>query len=343
MKIHDIISEPTIVDYLRESDKILAKQGIILSEAAVAPSFSSGFAAGASAPNLAGYAKAASGTAEKAGVVAGQVTGKMGTALQGKIAKELTLLNIDGDKVEKFIPKTAFKFMVVIKWLGMLPFFYEYWQDKTAISSLESKKELSSSDASAAQRVAVEELVTKIVVSAGFANLIKWLLRLRYIKYAAMVGGAVASGATLGLFGGPSIIAILATEAAALWLEKFLQSQQGKEIVAYCVVYAIDPAVTWIWNMGPGAWFEALKAPELSAAGASKVTAATSADGKADAKVAAASGASASQGAQPASGTKADVASTSSEKPFDAGGDNAMWGTSDPYAKLPKLADTKLK
>ena len=348
MKIHDIISEPTIVDYLRETDKILAKKGIILSEdaAATAGNFASGFKAGASAPTLKGYSQAASGAAEKAGVVAGQTTSKMNRVLRGKINKELTMYDLKGDKVEKFIPKTAFKFMVVLKWLGMLPFFYEYWQDKTAIDSLEKKQELSADDASAAQRIVIEELVTKIVVSASFANLLKWLLRLRYIKYATMAAGAVASGATLGLFGGPSIIAILATEAAALWLEKFLQSEAGKEVVAYCVIYAIDPAVTWVWNMGPGAWSKALHAPELTDAAKEKVAAASTADGKADAKVAAA-GSATFQGAQPAGSAKGDVDSTSSNtlaaKPFDASGGYQKWGTSDPYANLPKLNDIKLK
>jgi hypothetical protein len=333
MKIYDIISEPdTIESFLEDLDNTLAKKGIITEAPNFAtqaiPGSASGLVmpAGATtatptptAPNPNAPAqssrtvKRARIAAKKAGRTASKVSAsKMSTALKGKIANELTLLDLYGKKVEKFIPKTAFKFMVVIKWLGMLPFFYEYWQDKTAISSLASKNEISADDASAAQRIAVTELVTKIVVSAGFANLLKWLLRLRYLRYAAIAGGAVASVATLGLFGGPAVVAILATEAAAIWLQTFLQSEKGKEIVAYCVVYAIDPALTWVWNKGPGAWSEALKAPELSAAGANKVIAATKADGKAPAKVAAAA---AAPGANQAANPAIDATSTEPEDP----------------------------
>lgn len=325
MKIYDIISESgTIESFLSETDRTLAKKGIILEApeyttpgGIVIPSGAKTATPTPKAPNP--NAPSQSSANVKRARIAAKSTvrgvktasaSKMGAAIKSKIAKELTLLNIHGEKVTKFIPKTAFKFMVVIKWLGMLPFFYEYWQDKTAISSLESKKELSPEDASAAHRIAVQELVAKIVISAGFANLLKWLLRLRYLRYVALAGGAAASVATLGLFGGPAIVTVLATEAAALWLQNFLQSQQGKEIVAYCVVYAIDPALTWVWNKGPGAWSEALKAPELSAAGADKVVAATSATGKANTKVAAATNvapAAAGQAANPA----IDASSTS--------------------------------
>lgn len=331
MKIYDIISEPnTIESFLEDLDNTLIKKGLVVEAPNVAtqpiPGSASGLVMPAGsrtatptpkAPNPAAPSQS-SASVKRARIAAKKVSrtatkasaSKMGTAIKGKIAKELTLLDIHGDKVTKLIPKTAYKFMVVIKWLGMLPFFFEYWQDKIAISSLASKNEISAEDASAAHRIAVTELVTKIVVSAGFANLLKWLLRLRYLRYAAIAGGAVASVATLGIFGGPAIVAILATEAAALWLQNFLQSQQGKEIVAYCVVYAIDPALTWVWNKGPGAWSEALKAPELSAAGSNKVIAATTANGKAPAKVAAATGATApgaNQAANPA------IAATSTE------------------------------
>jgi len=326
MKIYDIISEPnTIESFLEDLDNTLAKKGLITEAPTLATQPVPGSAAGLvmpagattatptpAAPNpkapsqSSAAVKRARIAAKKVNRTATKVSSsKTGTAIKGKIAKELTLLDINGKKVERFIPKTAFKFMVVIKWLGMLPFFYEWWENKTAINSLASKNEISAEDASAAQRIAATELVAKIVVSASFANLLKWLLRLRFLRYAAIAGGAAASVATLGLFGGPAVVAILATEAAAIWLQSFLQSEKGKEIVAYCVVYAIDPALTWVWNKGPGAWSEALKAPELSAAGANKVIAATKADGKAPAKVAAATGAN--QAANPA------IAATSTE------------------------------
>ena len=263
-----------------------------------------------------------------------RTAGASSEAIKAKISKQLTLVDLNGQKVEKFIPKTAFKFMVAIKWLGMLPFFYEYWQQKTAIDMLVEKGEMTQEDAATGQRIIIQELIAKIVISASFANLLKWLLRLRYIKWAAQAAALVGAGATLGIFGGPAIVAVLATEAAAIALQQFLNSEKGKEIIAYCVMYAIDPAVTWVWDAGPGAWFAWLKSPQLSDQGKQQLKAISTAPGKADAKATAASPGNIS--AKPSADAKSDVDSSSSSvfkqvPAYGPGGRDLGWATSNPY------------
>lgn len=354
MHIYEIVRDKTLISTIRECDFILAQHGIIINEAA--PSFVGGVRAGAAAPGLKGYTAAGQTAAEKAGIavgqtggkigdVAGRASSKLGSAVKNKVAREMSILDLKGKPVESFVPKTAIRFAVAVKWIGMWPFFTEYWEEKTAINSLEQKKELSAADASAARRILIEELIAKILVSSSFAGLLRWILRLRYIRTIAKIAAVGASGMTLGLLGGPAVISVLATEAAAIWLEKFLQSDQGKTIIANTVMYAIDPTVTWLWNAGPGAWVDALKAPELSAAGQEKVEKVVGTTGDSSEKVAAAGAAGTAAAGKTGQGAQPDTsaATTPSGPAFDAvGNPYAKWGVSDPYANLPKLPDTKL-
>jgi hypothetical protein len=350
MKIYEVIKESTIEDFLAETDSYLARKGIILEAPQPAGAAPAGMTwngsmwvppqspAAAPSAQTTQPAPAASSRNTKRARIASKKIKRSVTAtssaaaknIKAKISKQLTLVDMNGNKVEKFIPKTAFKFMVAIKWLGMLPFFYEYWQQKTAINMLAEKGELTPEDASAAQRIIVEELVAKIMISAGFANLLKWLMRLRYLKWLAQAGAAIGAGATLGLFGGPAVIAILATEAAAIALQQFLSSEKGKEIIAYCVMYAIDPAVTWVWDAGPGAWFAWLKSPQLSAQGKEQVKKISTAPGDAAAKADAAKPGNIA-GKPSASADLAASSSTNSQVPaYGPGGQDLGWASSNP-------------
>jgi hypothetical protein len=354
MKIYDVIKENNIETFLAEFDNSLAKKGILLEAPQPAGAAPAGMswngsmwvpqatAAPAASPANTSPPPAASSRNVKRARIAAKKTSRAvsakasssAEAIKAKISKQLTLVDLKGNKVEKFIPKTAFKFLVAIKWLGMLPFFYEYWQQKVAIDMLLENGEMSEEDASAGQRIIVQELVAKIIVSASFANLLKWILRLRYLRFAAWAAGATASVATLGIFGGPAIITILATEAAAIALQQFLNSEKGKEIIAYCVMYAIDPTVTWIWDAGPGAWFEWLKSPQLSAQGKEQVTALSTAPGKAQEKATAASPTNIA--AKPSANAQSDLDASSSSifkavPAYGSGGKDLGWATSNPY------------
>jgi hypothetical protein len=360
MKIYDIIKEDTIESFLRETDEQLRKQGILLEApqpaGAVPPGMSwngsmwvpaappapTPTAPSAPTPPAPGSPAASSSAAKRARIATKKakrvVSASAGTQAEKfklKIKKEMTLIDLRGNKIDNLIPKTAFRFMVAIKWLGMTAFFYEYWQQKVAIDSLASKGEMTPEDASAAQRIIIEELVVKIMISAGFANLLKWLMRLRYLKWLVRAGAAIGAGATLGIFGGPAIIAVLAAEAATIALQQFLNSEKGKEIIAYCVMYAIDPAVTWVWDAGPGAWFAWLKSPQLSDKGKEQVAQISKTPGKGEEKADAARKNTGNIAGKPADGS-ADVDASSSgagtqEVPaYGPGGRDLGWASSNP-------------
>jgi hypothetical protein len=198
---------------------------------------------------------------------------RMGRNLKVMIATTLRRIGpADGASVTGFIPKALLKYIVIVKWLGFWDFAVEYYNQWRAIDALRKSGEIDDSDASAAKRIAAEEMVAKIIVSNKFGSFLRWILRLTVIgRVGSKIIGIGAAGATLGLLGGPAALEILATEAAAIWLEKYLKSDEGKNVIANCVMYAIDPTLTWLWNQGPGAWSKSLHANSLSDKGEEKL------------------------------------------------------------------------
>lgn len=198
---------------------------------------------------------------------------RMGRNLKVMIEKTLRRIGpADGATVKGLVPNALLKYITIVKWLGFWDFAVEYYNQWRAIDALKKAGELDDNDASAAKRIAAEEMVAKIIVSNKFGSFLRWILRLTVIgRVGSKIIGIGAAGATLGLLGGPAALEILATEAAAIWLEKYLKSDEGKNVIANCVMYAIDPTLTWLWNQGPGAWSKSLRASELSDAGAEKV------------------------------------------------------------------------
>ena len=163
------------------------------------------------------------------------------------------------------IPSAAMKYITVVKWLGFLPFLEEWWSQRQALDKQVADGTLSKADEEVALRHISEQMVVKIMATQKFASLLSWIIRLTVIgRVAAYVAAGGASLATLGLLGGPSVIALLATTAGAIWLEKFLGTEDGKQIIANVVMYAIDPTISWLWNQGPGAWISALHANGFS-------------------------------------------------------------------------------
>ena len=163
------------------------------------------------------------------------------------------------------IPSAAMKYITVIKWLGFLPFLEEWWSQRQALDQQVADGTLSKADEDVALRQIAEQMVVKIMATQKFASLLSWIIRLTVVgRVAAYVAAGGASVATLGLLGGPSVIALLATTAGAIWLEKFLGTEDGKQIIANVVMYAIDPTLTWLWNQGPGAWISSLHANGFS-------------------------------------------------------------------------------
>lgn len=159
----------------------------------------------------------------------------------------------------------SIKWLKVVKFLGFYP-FYEEWQAQRA--KIKARTGVSDSDKQAALRQSAEQMVVKIVATAQFANLLKWMLRIPLIgRTMGWMIGITGSVATFGLLGGPMVIEILATEMAAIALERWLTSEAGKTAIGNIVMYAIDPSLTFAWNNGFAPWFGFLKQVDMSADG----------------------------------------------------------------------------
>jgi hypothetical protein len=198
-----------------------------------------------------------------AGSVADRATGRFFTTPE----KSVTGKTIGGAGKGVFANRgnVAIKWLKVVKFLGFYPFFQE-WQEQRA--KIQARTGVSDSDKEAALRQSAEQMVVKIVATSQFANMLKWMLRIPLIgRTMGWMIGITGSVATFGLLGGPAVIEILATEMAAIALERWLTSEAGKKAVGYMVMYAIDPTLTFAWNNGFAPWFGFLKQTDMSADG----------------------------------------------------------------------------
>jgi hypothetical protein len=91
------------------------------------------------------------------------------------------------------------------------------------------------------------------------------------VKWFVRAGGVIATGATLGLAGGPSAMIAIATEIGVIWLTKYLATKEGQEALAWWVVYIIDPSISWAWNESVGRISEAWKISGLDKEAQAKV------------------------------------------------------------------------
>ena len=261
--------------------------------------------------------------AEDAAYNVGYAAGKV-TKL---IDKYIVAHGIQGQVVTTRLGKVAGTFLRVIKWLGFLDIALQLTQQRMAIQGLVASKQITEEEGTAATRQQFEKFVVAIIATQGFAKLIGALKYLPFVKWFVRAGTVVATGATLGALGGPSIMFAIATEVGIIWLTKYLATKEGQEALAWWVIHIIDPSVVWVWNESVGRISEAWKMSEVSKEAQAKI------DGTI-------------VGKEPASGiagkpsAKADIAASSTAKelgkgeaePYDQYGNKTQWGVGDRFA-----------
>lgn len=285
---------------------------------------------------------------------AGNKAGKTFKAVKGAIAnpsvqrvnelaKRVILRDkIGGATLETTMAKSLGGYLRLVKYFGFMQIAMELWTQKVAIDTLVAEKQITPEDGAIAYRQQVEKMVVAVMATAGFAKLIRGLRYVPLLKWLVRGGALVATGASFGTLGAPSVALALASEAGAIWFQNFLESPDGQKALASWVTYLIDPSVTWLYNQGPGKIFGEWKT--MSDAGQEKVDAATQAatDKKTDTKT--------DQGAQPgANDSNSDVDSTSS--PVTPGASSAKptnstdrsWKNSSRYSNLPSLDNITIK
>jgi hypothetical protein len=238
---------------------------------------------------------------------------------------------LHGEVVTTRLGKAAGTVLRVIKWLGFMDIAILLTQQSMAIKGLVNSKQITPEEGRAAYRQQAEKMVVAIIATQGFAKLIGALKYIPFVKWFVRAGGFVATGASLGALGGPSVMIALATEVGLIWLTKYLATKEGQESLAWWVVYVIDPSVTWVWNESIGRISDAWKASEISKEAQAKV------DGTTAGKDSAASGIA----GKPSADAKKDIDSSSNAlsgpqaQPYDQYGNKSGWGVGDRFARKP--------
>jgi hypothetical protein len=243
------------------------------------------------------------------------------------IDKYIIAHSIQGQVVESRLAKTAGTFLRIIKLLGYYDIAVLLTQQSMAIRGLVKSKQISEEDGHAAYRQQCEKLVVSILAAGGVAKLISMLRFLPFVKWFVRAGAVVASGATLGALGGPSIMFAIATEVGIIWLQKYLATKEGQEALAWWVIYIVDPSVVWIWNESIGKIVEAWKLKEVSPEAQAKIDGTIK--GKED-----------KGGISGKPSAKDDIAKSSTSKDFNGGtvepydqyGNKTGWGVGNRYA-----------
>jgi hypothetical protein len=151
-------------------------------------------------------------------------------------------------------------YLNIIKYLNLATFAYQYWQDRLAIDQMIQQGQLNEADREPAMRLIAERMVVQMMSAGAILRIIKWFFNIWLVgRVATAVAGTAAAIFTGGLFSPASIALLLAQEAAALYLQKWLATDDGKECVAYIVLNIIDPGVNFLWDLGPGTFVGKLK------------------------------------------------------------------------------------
>lgn len=151
-------------------------------------------------------------------------------------------------------------YLSIVKYLNLATFAYQYWESRLAIDELIQQGQLKETDREPAMRLIAERMVVSMMASGAILRLIKWFFNIWLVgRVATAVAGTAAGIFTGGILSPASIALILAQEAAALYLQKWLATDDGKECVAYIVLNIIDPGVNFLWDLGPATFAGKLK------------------------------------------------------------------------------------
>ena len=260
--------------------------------------------------------------AEDAAYNVGYAAGKV-----SKLIDQYIVVNhIQGQPVTSFLGKTAGSFLRVIKWLGFYDIAVQLTQQSMAIHGLINSKQISEADGHAAYRQQCEKMVVAIMATQGFAKLLGALKYLPFVKWFVRAGAALATGASFGTLGGPSVMMAIATEVGIIWLQKYLSTKEGQEALAWWVIYIIDPSVVWVWNESIGKIISAWKLDPVSKDAQAKV------DKTITGKDAGASIAGKPSAADDISSSSSKALSGPQAEPYDQYGNKTGWGVGDRYA-----------
>jgi len=160
--------------------------------------------------------------------------------------------------------KVVGNYIRVAQWFNYYDFLVEYWKTKEVIEQMvkdgPDKGGLSEDDGEVAIRLQREKLYVDLI-SGGIINsiVIKMIKVIPLARWFSRGAGALLEIFTGGLATAGVVGEILLVEAVTVLLQKWLNSEDGKRVITWCVCYLIDPGVELFWQMGCERFFGELK------------------------------------------------------------------------------------
>lgn len=153
--------------------------------------------------------------------------------------------------VNNHILRVAGTYVNVLQAFNLYEFAQEYWKNQLIINADRDAGDLTEAQWKQFSRENLEILGVNIATSLGFGKLLRAATNVPVLKQAKGIGFGLA-GLLFGRNGGKAL-EVLASEAVALKVAKWLQTEEGQGAVRSAVQFAVDPTLTFLAGLGPKA------------------------------------------------------------------------------------------
>jgi hypothetical protein len=191
-------------------------------------------------------------------------TGTKNSAVWGKVTSRLSKSPINGSPLPTKGLKVVGNLIRVAQWFNYYDFLVNYWNTKDVIEQMikdgPGKGGLSKEDGEVAIRLQREKLFVDLI-SGGIINaiVIKMIRIIPFAKWFSRGAGALLEIFTGGLATAGVVGQMLLVEAVSIKLQNWLNTDDGKRVVTWCVMYLIDPGVELFWSLGCERFFGKLQ------------------------------------------------------------------------------------
>jgi hypothetical protein len=154
-------------------------------------------------------------------------------------------------------------YLRISQWFNYYDFAVVYWKQADVVDEMvkagpDAKNEngdpigLSADDGQVAKRLLLDELALKLVSGEVITRIIAMIIRIiPFARWGSRGVGALISIMTGGLAVPAAVGEMLAIEAVAMTLQKWLNTNDGQAVIKNCVLYMIDPTLKIFWEVGP--------------------------------------------------------------------------------------------
>ena len=179
---------------------------------------------------------------------------KLPAALQKKIQNYLTYNTIGQSTVVARIAKVIGPPLKIFKWIGWYDMIVDYYKDRELYDGLLEKGNaeiaagtpvanlsgLTDKEWQYVNRLNTEQLIVNITISAFFPKIIKLIIGIiSGWSGISRIGALLSTPFTAGV----SLALLAASEVAIIYFQNYLESPDGKKMVANWIAGVVDPAI----------------------------------------------------------------------------------------------------